>query len=394
MSRPLGVGVVGAGVISHAYLGTICRSPGLRLVTISSRGMESAKVQAGRYGGVAKTTAEMLADPEIDIVVNLAPPSEHHAIGRAVLEAGKHLYSEKPFATSLDDARDLMAFADRKGLKIGCAPDTFLGGAHQAVRQLVDDGAIGRVVGGAAVMASNGMEHWHPNPAFFFARGGGPLLDIGPYMVTQLVNLLGSVVQVTAIGTTPRRTRTVLSSERAGEVIEVSVPTTVNGVLRFEGGANIALTLSWDVVRHQRNAIELYGLDGTLIAPTPNGFDGDVMRLTANDEETVHAAAPAGPPPVAASFVDAIAMLNAGTDPMTGDPVGPGSPPLYGDLRGLGLVDLAEAIRDGREPRAGAPLAFHVLESLLALQDCAEHGGARDISSRAERPAPLNRETC
>lgn len=388
MIRPLGVGVIGAGVISHAYLGTIARTPGLDLIGVSSRGMDSARTQADRYGGQAMTTEALLADPRVDIVVNLAPPALHHSLGRAVLEAGKHLYSEKPFATSLEDARDLVDRADRTGLKIGAATDTFLGVAHQAVRRLVDDGLIGQVVGGAAVMASNGMEHWHPNPSFFYDRGGGPLLDIGPYMVTQLVNLLGPVVSVTAIGSTPRHERIVASPARAGERIEVRVPTTVNGALLFETGANIALTLSWDVVRHRRAAIELYGLAGTIETPTPNGFDGDVRLLGAGEPEIVHAAFP-GPKPVARDLVQAMAMLEAGVDPMTGDAIGPASPPLFGDLRGLGLIDLAKAVREDREPRASGRLAFHVLEVLLALESSAETGGSRAIQSRAERPEPL-----
>jgi predicted dehydrogenase len=389
MDRPLGVGVIGAGVISHAYLGTICRSPELRLVAIASEGMASARTQAGRYGGEAKTTQDLLADPQVDIVVNLAPPALHHPLGRAALEAGKHLYSEKPFATALDDARDLIALAVERGLKIACAPDTFLGPAHQAVRRLVDEGSVGQVVGGSAVLASPGMEHWHPNPAFFYDRGGGPLLDIGPYLITQLVNVLGPVETVTAIGTTPRRTRTVSSPERAGESIAVHVPTTVNGALKFENGANLALTLSWDVVHHQRAPIELYGLTGAITTPTPNTFDGHVRRFDAAGEESMaHTAAPPMRP-VVRSFIEALARLKEGIDPMTGDPLGPTSPPLFGDLRGLGLVDLARAIREDREPRAGAPLALHVLEVLLALEACAERGGSRDIVSRAARPAPL-----
>lgn len=390
MSRPLGVGVIGAGVISHAYLGTICRAPELRLVAISSLGMVSARAQADRYGGVARTTEALLADPEVEIVVNLAPPTQHHALGRAALGAGKHLYSEKPFALSLADARDLIGLAETKGLKIASAPDTFLGRAHQATRRLVDEGAVGRIVGGAVVMASNGMEHWHPDPAFFYDRGGGPLLDIGPYMVTQLVNLLGPVVTVSAIGSTPRGRRTITSPERAGEVIDVHVPTTVNGSLLFESGANLALSLSWDVVHHRRNPIELYGLEGTLIAPTPNGFDGDVTVLAKSGAaEVSFAAASPGPVPVAASLVQAIAMLKAGVDPMTGAPLGPDSPPLFGDLRGLGLIDLAQAIQEDRVPRASPSMALHVLDVLLSLQACAEHGGSRDIVSRAERPDRL-----
>ncbi|MES2861434.1 MAG: Gfo/Idh/MocA family oxidoreductase [Pseudomonadota bacterium] len=389
MNRPLGIGVIGAGVISHAYLGTICRSPELQLVAIASRGMESARAQADRYGGVAKSAPDLLADPKVDIVVNLAPPAEHHQIGRAVLERGKHLYSEKPFATSLEDAKNLMELAAAKGLTIGCAPDTFLGPAHQAARRLIDDDVIGRVVGGAVVMASSGMEAWHPNPACFYARGGGPLLDIGPYMITQLVNLLGPVRSVTAIGSAPRATRGVTSPERAGEVIAVDVPTTVNGALLFESGANVALTLSWDVVKHQRSPIELYGLSGTLTAPTPNGFDGDLMVSDGGAFAITHAAAPSGPAPQVGDIVAAMEALKAGVDPMTGGSLGPKSPPLFGDRRGLGLIDMARAIRQGANPRASANLALHVLEVLLALEHCAEMGGSREIASSTARPEPL-----
>lgn len=389
MDRALNIGVIGAGVISHAYLRTIARSPALKLKALSSLGMESAREQARRYGGVAQSTEVMLADPEIDIVVNLAPPAAHHALGVAVLHAGKHLYSEKPLATCLSDASALLSAAEARALKVGCAPDTFLGPAHQQTRALIDAGAIGRVVGGAAVMASNGMEHWHPNPAFFYSRGGGPLLDIGPYMVTQLVNLLGAVKSVSAIGSMPRYARIVSSPPRAGERIEVEVPTTVNGVLRFESGADVAMTLSWDVLAHQRNAIELYGLDGTIVAPTPNNFDGDVRLFErAGGWKLAHEGAPALPPaPGFASLVDAVAALRAGIDPMTGGPLGPASPPLFGDRRGLGLIDMAASIREGREARANGRLAFHVLEVLLALQTSAEDGGSIDIVSRVDRPA-------
>lgn len=388
--RTLGVGVIGAGMISHAYLGTVARTPGLELVAISSLSMESARLQAGRYGGQPLTTEAVLAHPQVDVVVNLAPPSQHHPIGRAALLAGKHLYTEKPFSTSLHDAGDLVDLAQARGLKVGCAPDTFLGPAHQAARRLIDDGVIGMVTGGAAVMASGGMEHWHPNPAFFYAKGGGPLLDIGPYLVTQLVNLLGPVRAVTAVGTTPRRERVVSSPGRAGETIRVEVPTTVNGALLFENGANIALTLSWDAPGgHQRRAIELYGQDGTLITPTPNNFDGEILLGRDGRWTTAHAGQ-AGGPPNAGAIVEALRLLDQGVDPMTGGPVGPGSPPLFGDRRGLGLVDLARAIREGGEPRASGALSLHVLEVLLALEACAEEGGSRTVISRAARPSPLS----
>jgi predicted dehydrogenase len=385
-----GVGVIGAGMVSNAYLGTISRSSEVRLQAVSSRTMVSARSQAERYGCVAMTTEEMLVDPDIAIVVNLAPPNQHHAIGRAVLEAGKHLYTEKPFATSWADADDLIARADARGLKIGCAPDTFLGPGHQAARKALDEGVIGKVVGGAVVMATHGMEHWHANPAFFYSRGGGPLLDIGPYMITQLVNLLGPVVRVTAIGSTPRTVRPVTRLDRLGQTIAVEVPTTVNGVLLFESGANIALTLSWDVWKTDRAPIELYGETGTLSCPDPNVFDGE-LRLSVGDGEWATLCGEPAPRLRldAQAVLAAMQAVEAGVDPLSGRLIGPDSPPLFGDRRGLGLIELARAIREDREPRAGARLAAHVLEVLLALEACAEEGGDRQIRSRVDRPALL-----
>lgn len=384
------IGVIGAGMVSHAYLGTISRSSEVRLKAVSSRTMVSAAEQAQRYGGLAMTTEAMLADPEISVVVNLAPPELHHQIGRAVLSADKHLYTEKPFATSLSDAHDLIDLADRMGLKIGCAPDTFLGPGHQAARKAVDDGVVGRIVGGSATMASRGMEHWHPNPAFFYGRGGGPLLDIGPYAVTQLVNLLGPIARVTAIGSAPRAQRTITSPSRAGETLQVDVCTTVNGVLLFESGANVALTLSWDAPQHRRPPIELFGETGTLACPDPNAFGGEVLLGRGEGDWTPVAGEAVGQGPVAAAtIVSAIQTIQAGLHPATGEPIGPMSPPLLGDRRGLGLIELARAVRQQREPRVSGRLAAHVLEVLLALQDCAEQGGDRSIVSRVVRPDPL-----
>lgn len=384
------IGVIGAGMVSHAYLGTISRSPEVRLKGVSSRTMVSAQVQADRYGGVAMTTEALLADSEISVVVNLAPPALHHEIGREVLAAGKHLYTEKPFATSVADAHDLIGLADRLGLKIGCAPDTFLGPGHQAARRVLDDGVVGKIVGGAAAMASHGMEHWHPNPAFFYGRGGGPLLDIGPYMVTQLVNLLGPVARVTAIGSTPQRHRTITSPNLAGRSIAVEVCTTVNGVLAFESGANVALTLSWDVQQHRRSPIELYGEAGTLLCPDPNGFGGEIRLGTGLGDWATVAGEPSRDLPVdAGTIVAAMRAIEAGMDPATGQPIGPTSPPILGDRRGLGLIELVRAVRDDREPRVSGRLAAHVLETLLALEACAEQGGERTVESRVDRPALL-----
>lgn len=387
------VGVIGCGMVSHAYIATILRAPGLRLAAVSSRSMASAHGQAARYDCAALTTEQMLADPEIAFVLNLAPPSVHHAIGRQVLEAGKHLYSEKPFATRLRDAEDLVSCARSNGVAIGCAPDTFLGEAHQAARRLVDIGAIGRVTGGAVAMMSSGMEAWHPNPAFFYAEGGGPLLDVGPYYVAQLVNLLGPIREVVAIGSRARDVRLASSPGRTGEIITVEVPTTINGALLFEGGANVAVSLSWDVSRHWRSPIELYGETGTLITPDPNHFTGSCRIGRAEGDWERIGPAMDGPSFNVATLASSVASISRGYDPRSRQPLSALNPLETGDRRGLGLLDLVEAVHEGRMPRASGALALHVLEVLLALETSAIGGGRVPIFSRVERPAPVTMPT-
>lgn len=381
------IGVIGCGMVSHAYLGTIARAPDLALKALASRTMRSAERQAALYGGRPTNVDALLDDPDIAVVVNLAPPAVHHELGRRVLEAGKHLYSEKPFAIRLEDAHDLMALADTRGLSIGCAPDTFLGEGHQATRRLIDSGAIGTVTGGAMAFGTRGMESWHPDPAFFYAHGGGPLLDVGPYYVTQLVNLLGPVVEVAAIGTAPQSTRTVTTPGRQGETVRVEVPTTVNGALLFANGANISLAMSWDVRAHGRRPIELYGTDGSMLAPDPNQFAGEPRLHEGNSWASSER--PAGPAMDEAAVTAAIQQLGAGIDPMTGGAVGPETMARLGDRRGLGLLDLVAAIQHKRPPRCSAQLATHVLEALLALQESALGGGRIQVRSTVARPAAL-----
>lgn len=383
------IGIIGCGMVSHAYLGTIVRSPDLTLKALASRTMVSAEAQAARYGGQAMSVAALLADPQIEVVVNLAPPSMHHALGRRILEAGRHLYSEKPFATRLDDAHDLLTLADARGLSIGCAPDTFLGEGHQAVRGLIDEGAIGTVTGGAIAFGTSGMESWHPDPAFFYARGGGPLLDIGPYYLTQLVNLLGPVAEVVAIGTRPHETRTITTPGREGETISVGVPTTINGALLFASGANISLAMSWDVPAHGRAPIELYGTQGSMQAPDPNQFGGATRINSEGEWGTVGEEAPQrklNP----ATLAKALQAMGRGIDPVTGEAISPDTTLRFGDHRGLGLLDLVAAIRESRAPRANGHLAAHVLETLLALEASANGAGRIAITSTIARPDPVS----
>lgn len=389
MDTVFNVSVVGAGVISHTYLCTIRRSPDLAFRSICSKSGLTARKLAGIYGGTAVATLEeILADPAVDIVVNLAPPATHFEIGAAILRAGKHLYSEKPFATSLDEAKELLALAAARGLKIGCAPDTFLGTAHQAARRALDSGVIGKVVGGSVAVQSHGMESWHPNPASFYQHGGGPLLDVAPYHVAALVHLLGPIDEVCGFATQPSRVRRYTDASDQPASIPVNVPTTVNGALMFRSGANIAFSASWDVWNHRRSPIELYGERGVLATADPNNFTGGV-EISEEGGEWIPFEGHVPPPKLnigAKQVRQAVALMASGIDPLSGKPLGSTDSPPMGDLRGLGLVDLAAAIREKRPPRASGELGLHVLEVLLSLEAASRERRAISIRSQVARP--------
>lgn len=366
--EPVTVGVIGCGVISDAYLKGAKASTLLRVKSVADRIPEAAKAKAEAWDVQAASVDALLADPEIEIVVNLTVPLAHHAVGVAILEAGKHLYAEKPLAVDGTEAADLLDRAERAGLRVGCAPDTFLGASHQAARRAIDQGRIGRVVAGSAAVLSHGMEHWHPNPRFFFERGGGPVLDIGPYYVTQLVNLLGPVASVTAVTGRGFPTRTVTSEPRAGEVIEVQVDTTAAAVLAFQAGAIVTLTTSWDVWKHRHVPFELWGTEGSMLVPDPNFFGGDLLATTRDGEwePLGHAGHPFGEPN---------RTLRSGA--------------VVADHRAIGLVDMAAGIRLGRPHRASGALAAHVLDVLDAVGRSAALGSHVAISVRDVRPAAL-----
>jgi predicted dehydrogenase len=253
-------------------------------------------------------------------------------------------------------------------VRVGCAPDTFLGASHQACRRAIDEGRIGRPVAGSAFVGSHGMEHWHPNPEFFFKRGGGPMHDIGPYYVTQLVNLLGPVSRVAAQVSMGSPTRTVTSEPRNGQVIEVEVPTTVNAVLSFANGANISLTTSWDIWKHKRLPFEIYGDEGSMLVPDPNFFGGEPMVSTRDSDWRALdiSAHPFGIPN---------RTLRSGAE--------------VADYRIVGLLDMAAAIHQGRPHRANGDLALHVLEVLDAVEQSSIEGRHIMIESPCERPEAL-----
>ncbi|MFC0406890.1 Gfo/Idh/MocA family protein [Roseomonas elaeocarpi] len=362
------IGIIGCGVISEAYLKGAGRSDLLRVKAVADLRMEAAQARAAEYGCAALSVDDLLADPEIEIVLNLTVPVAHAPVDLRILAAGKHIYSEKPLVARFAEAREVLQAATARGLRVGCAPDTFLGAGHQACRRAVDEGRIGQVIGGAACVASRGMERWHPNPEFFFKPGGGPVLDLGPYYITQLVNLLGPVSRVAAEATRGYPTRTVGSGPLSGSSIEVEVQTTVNGTLLFASGANLSITTSWDTWKTRRPPIEIYGTGGSLQNPDPNFFGGEPM-LTREDGEWE-------PLPIGAHpFGINNRVTRLGKE--------------VADYRIIGLLDMAAALQTGRPHRASAEMALHVLEVLDALERSAAEGRHIHVESRCERPEAL-----
>jgi predicted dehydrogenase len=365
---PTIIGIIGCGNISDAYLRGAARSRHVRVKSVADIRPEAALAKAGEYGVDAAAIDDMLADTDIEIAVNLTPPAAHAAVSLQVIEAGKHVYLEKPLATRFAEAKPVVLAAAAKGLRVGCAPDTFLGAGHQACRYAIDAGRIGIPVAGAAAVLSHGMEHWHPNPAFFYRHGGGPIHDLGPYYVTQLVNLLGPVLRVSAEASTAFRTRMITSEPFAGQAVSVEVPTTVNGTLAFASGANVTLSHSWDVWKHRRVPLEIYGSEGSLLVPDPNFFGGEPMvSHRAGDWAPLDMSAhPFGIPNRTAR-----------------------SGALVADYRIIGLLDMASAIRNDRPHRANGALALHVLEVLDAFERSSLEGRHIVIEAPCDRPEKL-----
>lgn len=350
MAEPTKIGIIGCGNISSAYFNGAQNTEAVEIKSCTDIRMEAAQAQAQKYGCQAVTVDELLADPEIEIVVNLTIPRVHVEVALKALEAGKHTYSEKPLGVDLEDGRKLIDFAKQKGLRVGCAPDTFLGAGIQTSRKTVDEGQIGRPVAATAFMCGHGPEGWHPNPAFLYDVGAGPMLDMGPYYVTALVNLLGPVKRVAGITTKAFEERL---AAKTGEMFPVNASTHLTGALEFENGAVATMIMSFDMWQNSLPRIEIYGTDGSMRVPDPNTFGGKVE------------VAPAGA---------------AWTDVPLAFPE---------NARMIGVVDMACAIRDGRPHRASGELAFHVLEIMLAFDESSQSGEHAIIQSAVERPAPF-----
>lgn len=360
---PLGVGIIGCGNISTSYLELAPLFKGLEVRAVADIDPEAAKARAEEYGVRAMGVADLLSADDIDMVVNLTIPDAHYAVTRSILEAGKHAYSEKPLVLSLKEGEALRTLADAQGVRVGAAPDTFLGGAHQQARALIDAGELGRITAGTAHVMSHGMEHWHPNPDFFFLPGAGPILDVGPYYVTNLIQLLGPVARVAALATSATPTRTILSKPRAGEVIPVKTPTNIHALLDFVSGATITLSASWDVWAHRHGNMELYGTEGSLFVPDPNFFGGALERAGR----------------------DGVIGAVDGWD----HPFGTPNQGTQANYRMAGLADMAAAIGEDRPHRCSLDLAIHAVDVMTAILRSGEDGAFVTLATTCERPQAL-----
>jgi predicted dehydrogenase len=351
----VGVGVIGAGVISKEYLTNLTSFPDLEVRFVADIDEPRAKAQAEAFGVPgAGSVAELLADDEIEIVVNLTIPKVHVQVALDALAAGKHVWSEKPFALDRESGTKLLEAAHQAGLRAATAPDTFLGAGIQSARRLLEAGAIGTPRTAVTLMQNPGPEAWHPNPDFLFQEGAGPLFDIGPYYITALVQLFGPVARVTAVTSTSRLTRVVGSGPRAGEEFDVTVPTHVSAMIEFEGGQTAQSLFSFESGL-RRTQFEVTGIDGTLVVPDPNMFNGDLVLHRGSDVGDVHE-----------------------TIPATGSTTS----------RGTGVVELARAIRAGRPERASAELAFHVLDVMQSIIEAGErHEQVEVVSTVKVAPA-------
>lgn len=361
MPHPVHVGLIGCGAISPVYINNAKGFESMRIVACADQQMERAKARAAAYG-IPRTCGvlELIHDPGVEVVLNLTTPDAHAEVAMMSVHAGKSVYNEKPLTIRRREARRVLELAQREGLSVGCAPDTFMGAGLQACRGVIDEGGIGMPLAATAFMMYSGPEKWHADPAFYFKHGAGPLFDMGPYYITALVSLLGPVVRVTAAARKSFPTRTITSQPRHGETIEVEVATHVSGSLEFESGAIATMVMSFDVWHHSMPPFEIHGSEGSMQVPDPNTYGGPV-RVRRHDEKEWRE----------------VSL----------------SPTLRADnARGIGLDDLCLCLRGGsrrtkaKRPRASWALAYHVLEVMHGLVDSAEGGAHVSIESRVQRP--------
>ena len=363
----LGIGIIGCGNISTAYLKLAPLFKGLEVRAVADINMDAAKARAAEFNVKAQSVDDLLANPALDIVINLTIPDAHYPITKRILEAGKHAYSEKPLVLTLEQGTTLRDLAKAKGLSVGCAPDTFLGGAHQQARAILDEGTIGEITTGNAAIQAHGPESWHPSPEFFYQPGAGPVMDMGPYYIATLINLLGPVKRVGALTSSAEPERTIGSGPRQGQKIKVNTPSNIQALLEFHSGATISFSASWDVWHHKRNHFELYGTKGTLYVPDPNFFGGTVEVALAGGEAQVQS-------PWDHPF-GKINQNHNGRD--------------LANYRTAGLADMAQAHMEGRDHRCSLERTLHGVDVMTSILKSGETGQFITLTTTCTRPAAL-----
>lgn len=355
-SKKTGVGIVGCGNISGIYFQNLTKFEATGVVACADLIVERAKAKAEEFKvPKACTVEQLLADPEVEIVVNLTIPHAHAAVALAALAAGKHVYGEKPLGVNRKEGESILNKAKAAKLRVGSAPDTFMGGGIQTCRKLIEDGWIGKPIGATAFMMCHGHEHWHPDPNFYYQPGGGPMFDMGPYYLTALIALIGPVKRVAGLTQTTFAQRVISSQPKSGTVMKVNTPTHVTGLLDFKCGAVGTIITTFDVWNAELPRIEVYGTEGSLSVPDPNGFGGPVKVCRGfegwKEIPLTHGNAENG--------------------------------------RGLGVADMASAIRSGRSHRASGALAFHVLDIMQALHESSDADKYVALTSTCEQPSPM-----
>ncbi len=351
------IGIIGCGNISRIYLQNAARFGNYDIVAVADIVKARAEERAEEFNiPKAYTTEELLADPEIGLVINLTIPAVHAEIAIQALENGKHVYGEKPLAVSREDGKRMLKVAEEKGLYIGNAPDTFLGAGIQTSRKLIDDGWIGKPVSATAFMMNPGHESWHPDATFYYQEGGGPMFDMGPYYLTALINLMGPVSRITGSAQMTYKERTITSEPNYGKKIQVEVPTQINGVLDFESGAVASIITSFDTWHHQLPKIEIYGTEGTISVPDPNTFGGPVYVRRKEHKEWSEI-------PLTHGFSD--------------------------NSRGLGVAEMIDAIENKRTARTDGQLAFHVLDIMHGVHEASRDSKHYVLASGCKQPEPL-----
>lgn len=350
------VGVIGCGRISGIYFDNMKKFDILDVNACADINPQASKIKAKKFN-IPKVCSveELLGDPDIKIVVNLTIPNAHAEIAILSLESGKSVYNEKSLSITREDGQKILELAKSKNLLVGCAPDTFFGPGHQTCRKIIDDGIIGEPVAATAFMLCHGHESWHPNPDFYYQPGGGPMFDMGPYYLTALVNLIGTVQRVTGSTKITFPERVITSEPKKGNIIKVNTPTHIAGIMDFVNGTIGTIITSFDVFAHELPHIEIYGTKGTLSVPDPNCFGGPVRIKLANENEWKEI-------------------------PLTHK---------YTGNRGIGVADMAYALNSGRDNRANGELAYHVLDIMYAFHDASKDGKHIILKSTCKRPNPL-----